>query len=68
MLTGDGITEPVPCYFTTVKDQQQLDAAMVRAAARWDCAYLPEIDRRVFQPRLGQVVKLVSLPELAAAI
>ena len=57
MFTSDGMPKPLPCYSTPVRDKQQLeDAAMVE-----NHDTIVRINKSTgFQPRLGQIVKLLN--------
>jgi hypothetical protein len=56
-FTSEGMSEPLPCYFTPVRDQQQLDQANMKEVHD----AIVRINKATgFQPRLGQIVKLLN--------
>ncbi len=56
-FTSEGMSEPLPCYFTPVRDQQELDAANMKE----NHDGIIRIKKATgFQPRLGQIVKLLN--------
>jgi len=54
---SEGMTGPLPCYFTPVRDVQQLDEANMK---EMHDAVMRIAKATGFQPRLGQVVKLLN--------
>lgn len=56
-FTSEGMSEPLPCYFTPVRDAQQLDQANMKEIHD---AIVRIRKATGFQPRLGQIVKLLN--------
>jgi hypothetical protein len=57
LLEADDPVNPIPCYFTPVRDTQQLEDAGMKEIH--DCIVrVPKLTG--FQPRMGQVVKLLN--------
>jgi hypothetical protein len=56
-FTSEGMDAPLPCYFTPVRDQQQLDQANMKEIHD----AIVRINKATgFQPRQGQIVKLLN--------
>jgi hypothetical protein len=56
-LTGEGITTPVSCYFTPIREQQQLDDANMKEIHEG----IVRIKKATgFNPRIGQIVTLLK--------
>ena len=56
-FTSEGMAEPLVCYFTPVRDQQQLDAANMKEIHD---AIVRIHKATGFQPRQGQIIKLLN--------